>query len=50
MSLSFPSPRVLTNGQILYEHENQGADMTCSLDWGSHIFYDRWVLRTMTGR
>ncbi|KAF7979219.1 hypothetical protein HWV62_43170 [Athelia sp. TMB] len=35
--------------EILYEHENQGADMTCALDWGNHIVYDRWVLRTMTG-
>ncbi|KAF7979232.1 hypothetical protein HWV62_43196 [Athelia sp. TMB] len=35
--------------EILHEHENQGADMTCALDWGSHIVYDRWVLRTMSG-
>ncbi|KZP27647.1 glycosyltransferase family 69 protein [Athelia psychrophila] len=35
--------------EILYEHENQGADMTCSLDWGSHVIYDRWVMRTMDG-
>ncbi|KZP08913.1 glycosyltransferase family 69 protein [Athelia psychrophila] len=33
--------------EILYEHENQGADMTCSLDWGSHVIYDRWAFGLM---
>ncbi|KZP11779.1 glycosyltransferase family 69 protein [Athelia psychrophila] len=35
--------------EVLYEHKTQGADMACSLDWGSHIVYDRWVLRGMSG-
>ncbi|KAF7975444.1 hypothetical protein HWV62_9583 [Athelia sp. TMB] len=36
--------------EILYEHDAQHADMTCALDWGSRVVYDRWVLRTMSGR
>ncbi|KAF7975233.1 hypothetical protein HWV62_10196 [Athelia sp. TMB] len=36
--------------EILYEHDAQHADMACALDWGSRVVYDRWVLRTMSGR
>ena len=36
--------------EILLQMELQQADMVCSVDWESHIIWDRWVLRDMSGR
>ena len=37
--------------ELLYQHEFQGADMTCAMDYCSltHCFYDVWVSRQMNG-
>jgi alpha-1,3-mannosyltransferase len=39
--------------EVVYQRVVQGADQACAVDWagwGDHVIYDRWVLRTMTGR
>jgi hypothetical protein len=36
--------------EVLYQHWNQKADMSCSVDWHPQpLIYDRWVIRSMTG-
>ena len=39
--------------ELLSQHLNEGADVTCPLDfmtlWGHMSYYDAWVGRTMTG-
>jgi alpha-1,3-mannosyltransferase len=38
--------------EVLYQKEERGAYEACSVDWdwNGKIVYDRWVLRTMSGR
>ena len=39
--------------EVLLQKRMQGANQACAVDWGGwgdHVIYDRWVLRTMTGR
>ncbi|KZV72337.1 glycosyltransferase family 69 protein [Peniophora sp. CONT] len=39
--------------EVLLQKRIQGAGQACAVDWGGwgdHVIYDRWVLRTMTGR
>ncbi|KAF8582556.1 glycosyltransferase family 69 protein [Ramaria rubella] len=35
--------------ELLLQKQEQGADMVCGMDWESHIIWDRWVLRSMSG-
>jgi len=39
--------------EIIYQKRKQGANQACAVDWGGwggQVVYDRWVLRTMSGR
>jgi alpha-1,3-mannosyltransferase len=36
--------------EVLLQYQEQKADMACSVDWADYVIYDRWVLRTMSGR
>ncbi|KAI0311465.1 cryptococcal mannosyltransferase 1-domain-containing protein [Amylostereum chailletii] len=39
--------------EVIYQKREQGANQACAVDWGGwgdYVVYDRWVLRTMTGR
>lgn len=38
--------------EVLYQRRRRGASQSCSVDWdwNMRIVYDRWVLRTITGR
>ncbi|KAI0035524.1 cryptococcal mannosyltransferase 1-domain-containing protein [Vararia minispora EC-137] len=39
--------------EVLYQKRLQGANQACAVDWagwGDHVIYDRWVLRTITGK
>ncbi|VDC02617.1 unnamed protein product [Peniophora sp. CBMAI 1063] len=36
--------------EMLLQYRRQGMHQACATDWGSHRLYDRWVLRTISGR
>ena len=36
--------------EVLYQKRLQGANQACAMDWGGKVVYDRWIIRTMTGR
>ncbi|KAF9511163.1 glycosyltransferase family 69 protein [Hydnum rufescens UP504] len=39
--------------EMIYQKRKQGAHQACAVDWGGwggQVVYDRWVLRTMSGR
>lgn len=36
--------------ELFHQKRIQGADQVCATDWGDPVVYDRWVLRSMSGR
>jgi alpha-1,3-mannosyltransferase len=36
--------------EVIYQKRVQGANQACAMDWGGQVVYDRWIIRTMTGR
>jgi alpha-1,3-mannosyltransferase len=36
--------------EVLYQKRSQRANQACAMDWGREVVYDRWIIRTMTGR
>ena len=36
--------------EVLLQKRTQGANQACGTDWGGRVIYDRWIIRTMSGR
>jgi alpha-1,3-mannosyltransferase len=36
--------------EVMLQKRTQGANQACATDWGGRVVYDRWIIRTMSGR
>ncbi|KAF8320409.1 hypothetical protein DL93DRAFT_2074035 [Clavulina sp. PMI_390] len=36
--------------EVILQKRTQGANQACAVDWGGRVVYDRWIIRSMTGR